>query len=976
LGTFWVRDDYEIHNLYSRSFTPKKRLEILGQLAYFSGLKLQVREKLSRMSYHQVEKLIYLWRGIENAIVLSTPELINKPAPKAMWRIWKWSISTGVHSIAEAIAQWKSAVLHFQHAFAWSDDLAKNLYPRNFPLGFNGHWSTDWLEIAPWMACAQLCEFIPKSVAERIGILLQSRQEPAPDLTLRRAEAEADKLKEILTRPTITSGLNLDRLFRQAEMIGKVCRADSPIDRPHVSLNLRGSLELSRSEGGRLNAFLQRWLKMYVKSVPDHDAEARTWFGAPYCLKKGIPKFKTMCRQHALSDEVKDFLSSSFLSEDALGSQVSVQMWELGFGEMPKCLDEPMFGLDSELPLQLHQGAIEMAVEDAYLDITPQRTALVSSGTGRRKIPARGLFICEPGNKVRIVTKEPSYSTVLLQPLQHLLAGYLANLKTLEVAFTRSYKGYDFAKLLHSGVGEEHPDNGLGVFDLESASNNLDPTASRAVLYGFLRGLGFEDLDAYFTIVVEWLTRDRIIDFDEVIEHQQFRRTIMMTFGSLMGNPLTKEVLSLTLAATQGIVQSELALRSIPPTIIAGDDVASYCSRKFLDRWMELLVEVGTRINFDRALFSRRLAFFCEEVLVITGRKLFQGRNILDLDYETESCHADIIKLRLLSPFGKGNLDELHDTNPCVGKSAALSNALSWYPRKDVRTEAVRRFHREMAKFHPFQDPLVLLPTFLGGYSLPTELSDLEELLLLEDHLDPLLIRVFAAMARSDTLPTWVSRLITRMRTGGGFRGVIDPMEPKLIDQFAVSAVALAGQEVRSYGDFLIRDPERPALDDPAAVARRIRKENFLSPLDIAREVDRQTALKVGFLLADGQLCPDDVLPTKGWVNGPSEVLRKFANKELPLYLSSDELEWTKTHEFEDFLEFERWYLGGKKRLFFQKKIPFVPRSIIAPSCASMEVPLPYRAPEYVRGRSIDDDVEAKEGYSVEYISLRRLYSD
>jgi hypothetical protein len=307
------------------------------------------------------------------------------------------------------------------------------------PGGEAGRIGPIWFETLPWLKEAYLFQFGRKPSEEflrRLGILAQTRNFPPPELNEQRFVKEFRAWKADLTRkvqldPDLVLG------FRRAgsAIADHIHNLDFPVrPRPHISLSASACYDTTRKQGGRSIDFLRGWIKHYVTTHANEEVHDETWFGAPYITRPGIPKAYTMCRVQPLDERIEDFLTSAY--RDEMGANTYLEALFSGAMSHHQ-LEEPVFGLDQELPLQMLQYSIEASIEAGYFQGKPYGQLARIRATDKRII-ARAHPVCEPGNKVRWVTMEQSFVTVFLQPLAHWLAGILSCYPALKSAFTRS----------------------------------------------------------------------------------------------------------------------------------------------------------------------------------------------------------------------------------------------------------------------------------------------------------------------------------------------------------------------------------------------------------------------------------------------------------------------------------------------------------------------------------------------------------
>jgi len=702
-------------------------------------------------------------------------------------------------------------------------------------------------------------------------------------------------------------------------------------------------------------SFLQQFIYEYVMKYSSVDVDQSTWFGAPYKCRVGMPKAYTMCRAVPLRKDIKYFLSSEFRTGEGSDTPISVMM--AGEGSR-KPIDEPIFGLDEELPLQFLQLAIELNIEAGYLPGPPFGDAPVCFGNPVL-IRARAHPVCEPGDKVRWVTMEESFVTVALQPLAHWLAGVVGRYKSLVSAFSRTYKAWDACVAMQRNVKTE-PNYGFGTFDLTGASNQM--SRQFAAIAGMTLICHFNPegcVRRFLLALLHLMMADREIRVKDRENSKRFR-TIICRNGLLMGNPGTKEFLCLESAVLHSMTINRLG-DPVYYTLIAGDDVFVLSTKRFFEQLLKNHTEFGNIINLQKSMWSKVCAFYCEEAMHYVSSAFATGRAPWQGDYE-KGLHVDVPKLRLLSPFGVQSVEQDPTyTNPAIGKAGALKHVFAWYPRKDVKWVLVRRFLRWMSDFinYDYQknrsgsDPMVFLPRSLGGWDIPY-LGDWEDLYQrIISRVQAGYFSVFSRI-RSDEADyhSLIDILLRRMATGNSVRGILDPMSYLMTAQYAALGVYSYHDECKTFTDiekiFRSRKSWEPRGRDIISFATN--ELGLIGYHDIVENLDRQSALKVGFVVAAGHVPLRDVMPLRGEdgaLPSPSQVLDRFFASEVPTY-------WRGVVDSSYFacsgdalVSFRTWLTGSREELLLRKKQMFIPREVMVNGLNGMSIPLPYRVPKH-----------------------------
>jgi hypothetical protein len=987
LGKYYlVGGGYNINLWYNR--TPQQIEEVLKTLPLIGDLSGDVLNKLSKMSYGSVKRIIHLWRGIESALTCANIELINRPICLLHKKLWRWVISSSVHNYDTTVSIWKKVCLYFVHFAGNTSSQSLNPFPHGVPGGHNGHHGRMWVQMMPWLLDIQLANMLnvdklPKGILERVGHLVQTRMTPPPPLNHKRFEKEFESWAADLTRdPSFTdehkSKCNFAMTYftsfiqRDADLLSKV--------RPHISLSGGGCYESPRAQGGRAIYMMREFVRRYILSPGSGDEHGRTWWGAPYELTRGVPPMYTMCRRFPLDIRISP-MSSSF--RDPLGKNSQV-MAAISEPNSEAKVEEPMFGLDRILPLQIFQMSLEMCVERGYLPGPPFKWSPIDVLTPfhRNPIPCKSLFICEAGNKVRPLSEAPGCVTVALQPLAHWLEGIIKSYPSLNSAFTRTYKGWDFTQNIMRG-GKYLKGMGFSVFDLSAASNNLNTKFCRHMLQ-YLVSEFVTDNDTRFLLLQlgELLFAPRLIEVrrnQSDVEH----RVIRTTNGLMMGDPGTKEFLCLSSAIIH-LMTFAGSLIPIPRNLIAGDDVIGLMWENQHDALLEMHVFFGNKINLTKAAFSKRLAWYCEELLVLIPESIGCGKASWQVDYESCDIHVDIVKLRLLSPFSSVSMmqDELHK-NPAIGKGNALLKVLSWYPRKGVKDYCMNKFIVWMSEFIR-DDPLVFIPRILGGYGLPY-LGDREELYeRVLDRYGTAIVGIYGHLRHSLSYHGVIDFLVRRMANGMSVRGLLDPMTFLLASQFANLAFAQFQHKCKTFDQFKTELQTLKSYEvSNKDVMRYINSQKFLAYNQIADNLDRLTAMRISVGVAAGFMDLEEIIPARDeYVPNPSEVYHEFLQKEVADRVwTADFNVQTLRPSGELINEFYHWIVKDEcKPWVSPQRLLWIPKEALIDSLNGMTIQLPWNPSietdnNPVPGSIKDEDrAPGIDGSRSEMISLKRLH--
>jgi hypothetical protein len=213
-----------------------------------------------------MKRIVFIWRAIEDAIILATPDLIGEEVPELFWGLWRTILYQCAYSIDNATAIWKRFTLHMKHLFTDSRRRNENPYPRELPFGLNGTLAPIWYNTLTWLRIS-LTESHKneRKFFERLGILVQYRNHPPPGHTVKRMNKEVKAYCSILQRKFKVEEKYAQALGVSAEKISSICRRRDVVGKPHVSLSFSGDFLFSREKGGKAIRGCKAFLDKYVK---------------------------------------------------------------------------------------------------------------------------------------------------------------------------------------------------------------------------------------------------------------------------------------------------------------------------------------------------------------------------------------------------------------------------------------------------------------------------------------------------------------------------------------------------------------------------------------------------------------------------------------------------------------------------------------------------------------------------------------
>jgi hypothetical protein len=961
-----------ISNLFRDDILPHTRKRILFGLDFFRDLPVDVVDKLSKSSETRIRHLIYTWRAIEDNCKLASPILLNCRKNELIFRLWRWCVCSHTYNPNSVLITWKKAMLSLRR-FVSGDREYSVPFPREIPGNKRGRIGFLWYDTFPCLWYVLLNMTLTKQASEDITMLTQTRNFPVPVLSEKQEKDDILQFQKELQKPKVVIP---DWVSSVSSSIGKDCKENSAYDLfPHISVSFSASESMTRSEGGKGIELLQLYTSRYLYSSPDKSQKAQTWFGREYWIEEGIPRMYTMCRNSALDIKFTSFLSSSFRTFDAPNTLVELY---LNGVFSSKTLEEPIFGLDREFAPQLYQMSLEILIEEGYLGKLPPFADYeiikkgIGSMVGDKPIPCRAHCVREPGGKIRWVTMEPSYVNVACQPLAHMLAGLLNRVPALYSAFNRSWKAWDFCDTMSIQDPNIQRDGwSVGVYDLVSASNNLDRDVMKASLTAFLDSVfGGSLVWCYIEIILSLMFRNRTVTIYKNLKTKQVLHQFTATNGLLMGNAGTKEILCLANELIHRKVKYDLSMSLRPSFIwlIAGDDVAMYASRGIFDKVLSIHKSLGNVIQDEKTFFSKKWVPFCQGGIHLDKIRLFWKKRLTKLEYPEHSC-TDTIMSRLLVPFGIESLEGNPTArNPVIGKGAALKKLLDYFPRKELNPMVIRTFHRNMGSLIS-RDIMNFLPGSIGGYDCPHLIPTGDLWKRIIDEIPPIIYPLFKILISKGRTPIWVNFLIRRCRTGISPKGLENPTLDALIQSYEIALTDHALVEGCLWTELEQKTVARfiaNGLDPELVCARDIRKmakrRNLMNGYDFAEVVDRSSAIRIFFLVAMGIIPLSRALPEKGMLKSPSKILEEFHENELPARIKYDYVSDIKSlfshgESLQGFVSFKEWFWGGMKEINTNFGSLYLPRDCYIDSLNAMKVPIwEQRSPQepYVKGSYLD----------------------
>jgi len=709
-----------------------------------ASLARRVRKFLPKLSKHVVTKMVSrkhsslkrvsnVVEAIKDALMLSTPEISREVSGMPSYqKLIHWAYSLGAHRTDRVTTEWKKACALWKWAALRSETEPPPL-PRDFP-GYGHGWVSPtvlpplWKELTPWLARVVEFGVETKSDATRLLHLCTSRSHPAGDAVTRRQSLE--KFEETVFSRHECTETRSEILRRLSYFIGRQCfetwTAAGGRSQGHISLTSSASLDVTVRQGGRA-AEIGAKFRAWASHVADQDVLETTWFGAPYWLKAGRPRWQTMCRsdlKHELHHEVGE-------SDDRVN---------LDFEDFRH--EDPLFGIDVHTGKQLLQWAIEEGIRQDILVGHQfwQPGQRLSLGPNRPSM--RAATIGEPGAKSRVVTVAEDWVTELLQPWAHHVIGALRTHPSAAAGLTRGWQLFEWVKAQGNSAAPPRNNRYFLSSDLTTATDFCTHEYSLAMLEGFHRGIE-RDSDPFFDLCARLLCTGRVLEGEP---HLPRTHESITSRGILMGDPGTKAVLTLhnLCAETEALLRhisgnTDASDREFlyylnnkhsgPPLVkwrnfaCSGDDHFGQGPREYLSCITRLHAKNGMSVSWSQNFLSSRGGFYCEEMLLTVGLEDTDvwGRKVplRDVPY-LKQPHIDAMKVRLLSPCAKEH-EGKDEPNPAIGKARQMHGMLAWLGGGWERIVPLvsARWEQRMTAYLPASLALRYLPVKLGGLEAP-----------------------------------------------------------------------------------------------------------------------------------------------------------------------------------------------------------------------------------------------------------------
>jgi len=934
------------------------KIKIFGKQESLASRRRRVREaipvnlppdvvdKICHMGQYSLKRITNFVEAVNDNLLTSTPDRIRSFMELAAYKkVLRWAYCLSVHNTDKATKEWKkfSALLKWK---ALQSCTGAPESPVDFP-GF-GHERSYlhelpplWRELCPWLEGVWTRGVVSKSEATRLQHLCTSRNMPAGGKKTR--ETSLRKHAETLHSSPEPDETRRKILRRLSVLIGRQVRGLLPKDFKslgHLSLTSSASIDSSVKDGGRAAEVSVKY-RTWATFRPDHDFEAKTWFGAPYRLIAGRPRWQTMCRETPVSRP-----------DDEFGE--SAETMVLDFENFK--YEDPLYGLDSATGLQLLQWSIEESIRNGLLDGTPYDNG-VPLRKGNVAPSIRASAIGEPGAKSRVVTVGEDCLTILLQPFSHHLLGKMKMHPSATSGLTRGWQLYEWCKRLRSAGACKGETTYFLSSDLTTATDFCRHDFSLSMIEGFMEGLG--ESSPYLSACAELLCSPRRYESDiEGFFDSDTSR------GILMGDPGAKLVLTLhnLCAESEAYIRYSLAMldsddatfyerlrvskggpaRKWRHFACSGDDHIGQGPKEYLARITRNHDLNGMSVSWPQNFLSSRGAFYCEEMLLTVG---LEDSEIYGVDVPLHKReylrqpHIDAMKTRLLSPCAKEH-EGKDEPNPAIGKARQMQGMLAWLGGGWEITVPVMsaRFEARMEAFLPDDLGIRYLPVKLGGIGSPAFHRSYDELARIFDTLSKDHRQAIQDVLDSKA-PVLVRNVLANFATNARARGVSSNQVQDQIKEVLSNAQLTMGiddaglQLLTQTGD---TDWENLRFSDKKELARRA---GFITIDDAIDIIDRPYLFRNMLVPEVSRRHGEEPYKDRAYEVLPWKIRERRLGENLATAYGeyrAETREFTSTRE-----KLAKWAVGEIKLLDLPEQIYFVPEGVVvSDALCTLRVPL------------------------------------
>jgi hypothetical protein len=453
-------------------------------------------------------------------------------------------------------------------------------------------------------------------------------------------------------------------------------------------------------------------------------------------------------------------LRDSFSNIVCTSENVVLPVWKIAYLETP--LEAENLGDPITPWYDLENPNFTAGIDARLGKLLLAWSALMKERQGQDPPLVKVAVVTEPGCKIRPVTSGPTWLYSYLSPAGHIFKDYLSQLPGAHVGLKESDHLYRFGESFHNHFKESGLDGLLiSTSDLTSATDRAVHKICEALMKGIAsgmmtRGVITPGLHDYLVDCIELLCSPRIVRCK--ISRREYRRlskdvrekltpdkeksshyTFKTVRGVLMGEPLTKSVLTAASMVAYQAAKRGLDSCTMSETLIMGDkrsfrererekilhyscagDDHTGISRSLdaLKKIPKVLESMGFEISWEKYRISRKYVHYCQDFGFAPSLR--------------STIHMDTPRMRLFNQFRKeGAFDNFETPDPLRGKAkdlerrskAALSVERFETPLQRKLDECLAMFLRANMTFFYEKNVLFDLgtyaPSLLGGVGVP-----------------------------------------------------------------------------------------------------------------------------------------------------------------------------------------------------------------------------------------------------------------
>uniref|UniRef100_A0AAU7BNR5 RNA-dependent RNA polymerase n=1 Tax=Obscuromonas narnavirus 1 TaxID=3157914 RepID=A0AAU7BNR5_9VIRU len=597
------------------------------------------------------------------------------------------------------------------------DSALQRLKERDIDL-YNENFFLSLLSMEPWRVIAETktrTHFI-----ERVFGALTARSMAKPS---RNQEDKAyEDFKRIISRVNPCQ-LDIGLVKRMSILFGRECvKTSRPKPNPFIKLDLgtTACLEYTHSDGGRTAFFRDRFIP-WLKASPSVSEEIKVGSNLICTIPPGIPRFRTVLAPGSESPPDGDF--------DDPNPNLEV---ERGIFDLFGWADTCKVGYSPNIGYQLYIYSLSNeCTSDIYTD---------TSGSYPR---VHASPVLENGGKTRWITIMSMFDSIVQSMAQNHIQPYLMLHPDVNPIFTKYNLAWQMLNKQPPRDCTYH--NSLYVSDYSNATDAIDHRVARALLEGFLEGVGEDPHGSLVLPGIESLCKEKALFHRRDRGKEGIIPTISHS-GIFMGEPLTKVTLTIFMHVLPLIALHQSNGRTYvssdkfnpPPWYFyyaPGDDHVASGPQWFLDSLQSTSDLLGMILNREKTYQSHSFVPLCEQWLYVPNLRnhVTTVEACDNLQSYLRSGWVETLKLKLFSPAAVSEKFHHVEDYSILGRATSLATCLrklvpTWsnQERENFRDYFIHRYIDQLPPRNWWQYHFVFLKTQVGGLGL--SISDGEEL--------------------------------------------------------------------------------------------------------------------------------------------------------------------------------------------------------------------------------------------------------